>query len=131
MAAQITEVPDSRLIRDFVNKKDYFINNGSCVSYPTNPLDDTAALFPNGHWIAENVLLGYGSGAIKVNEWAFPVPGYKESIIGVETVDGKDYPVYFIDGRTPDSQYMYWNITLGVTHPEMWKIPVNCPPKSI
>jgi len=121
-----------KLVRDFLQKKDYNVDaSGACVSSPLDPLDDTASLLVNATKEPASVVLGYGVGAINVAEYTFKLPGYGKSYMAVQEVGGQVYPVYFRDARHTDDLILYYNLTMGISHPEMWKLPGDCPPKSV
>ena len=123
------KLPTGRLVRDFVHKMDYNIAaDGSCKSKPLSPDDDTAALFMNATKIAD-VMFGFGAGGLKMDHYMIPVPGVGNSYIGV-SAGAVNYPVYFRDARTPDDMILYYNMTMGVSNPDMWKVPDDCPPMS-
>merc|ERR1719348_380698 len=118
----------NKLVRDFLKKMDYVVDaNGACVSKPLAPLDDTASLMVNATKRPATVNLGLGAGAINVVEYAFPMPGYNESVMGVQETGGHAYPVYYRDGRYMDDLVLYYNLTMGISHPDMWKLPDDCP----
>ena len=64
-----------------------------------------------------------------MDHYQIPMPGVGMSYIGV-SAGAVNYPVYYRDAREPDNMFLYSNITMGVSHPDMWKVPDNCPPMS-